>query len=52
MDMHLVKRFDEKNASRRRVVAKRKSFEGELIGYKVTDKRDKALINYIKRKKK
>ena len=33
-------------------VAKRKSFEGELIGYKVTDKRDKALINYIKRKKK
>jgi hypothetical protein len=52
MDMHLVKRFDEKNASRRRIVAKRKSFESELIGYKVTDKRDKALINYITRKKK
>lgn len=33
-------------------VAKRKSFGSELKGYKVTDYRDKALIETIKRKKK
>lgn len=33
-------------------VSKRKSFGKELPGYKVTDKRDKALIRSIKNKKK
>lgn len=33
-------------------ISKRKSFSYELKGYKVTDSRDKALIETIKRKKK
>lgn len=33
-------------------ISKRKSFGDELIGYKVTDERDKYIIKNIKRKKK
>lgn len=33
-------------------ISKRKSFGKELVGYKVTDLRDKYIIKFIKRKKK
>ena len=32
-------------------IVKRKSFGNELLGYKVTDKRDRAIIAFVKRKK-
>lgn len=33
-------------------IAKRKSFGDELVGYKITDSRDKYVVQFIQRKKK
>ena len=33
-------------------ISKRKSFGSELVGYKITNKKDKGLVKYIKNKKK